>query len=78
METALTDAASRLVKLCKNWESNIGFMTVDFDDESAAQMLEIMKYFKRYDEDVFVENVSELKIEIKKHFRSHIKPYERD
>lgn len=60
IDEMIDDAALRLVRECKNdwWNGpkgsfnkkpTIGFMTVDYDDESSAQMLEIMKYFKKYD-----------------------------
>lgn len=43
----------------------IGFLIVNYDDESYAQILEIIKYFKRFDELAFMENISELKIDLR-------------
>ena len=47
----------------------IGLLTVDWDDESAAQMLYLYSFFKKYQSKTFVENISELDINYIKNVR---------
>lgn len=40
--------------------SKVSLLTVDYDDESAAQMLFIQKLLKKYEADSVIENISEM------------------